>query len=173
MGALVAGFGFTISVCAWWLYFRHFDEHLIDRLLRVETDDWLRARERGLIYVFSHLFVHAGIVASGVGVGAAIEATLHHQPFASGGLVALCLGTGAFLLGTGVCHRMTNLAIDNRVFRARVGLAILLGGLAFVGRLIPPALLVGLVALAFLSQVVYEELQPRVRRRPSPTEVNA
>ncbi|WP_224334670.1 low temperature requirement protein A [Haloprofundus halobius] len=171
MGIVAAAFGFSISVCAWWLYFRHFDEGLIDRLLRVETDDWLRARERGLVYVFSHYFVHAGIVAAGVGVGAAIEATIHHHALAPGGLLALCLGTAAFMLGSGVCHRATPSAIDTVVFRARVGIAALLCSLVFVGELLDPVTLVGVISVIFVVAVVFEEVQPR--RRAALTGVRA
>ncbi|QCJ46293.1 low temperature requirement protein A [Haloprofundus sp. MHR1] len=171
MGVIIAAFGFSISVSAWWLYFRHFDERLIDRLLRTESDDWLRARERGLVYVFSHYFVHAGIVAAGVGVGAAIEATIHHHAFGLGGLLALCLGTAAFMLGSGVCHRATPSTIDSRVFRARVGMTAVLCALVLVGEMFAPVVLVAVISLVFVAAVVFEERQPG--RKTTPTGVKA
>lgn len=157
MGPLLAGCaGFAIAVAAWWLYFNRFDESIIDRALQVRDETWLEARQRGLAYVFSHYFVHVGIVAAGIGIEVAMEAEHAHHAISFPGLVVLCGGIAAFLLGTGICHRMIDSRIDNQVFGARMAAVVAISLLVFVGPGVSPIAIVVLIALVLAALIVFE-----------------
>lgn len=153
---VIGAAAFTIAVAAWWLYFERFDERFIDRLLEVGDDHWLEARERGLVYVFSHFPIHIGIVALGVGISAAIEASLEGHALSGGGLLVLCGGVGAFLLGASSCHRVLPNRIRDVVVGARLLAAAILVALPFLLPAVPPLPLVGAIALALFGLIVFE-----------------
>ena len=156
MTLLTGAAGFLIAVGTWWLYFNRFDEQAIDRALGVRDDGWLQARQRGMVYVFSHYLIHIGIVAIGIGTEVAIESSLAAEPFGTGGLLAFCGGMGAFLVGTGICHRALDSRIDTQVFGARLGAVVVIGLVAVVAGVHLPLVLVGSVALLLVGLIVFE-----------------
>ena len=153
---VLGGAGFAIVVSTWWLYFERFDERFIDRILETRDDGWLEARERGLVYVFSHFPIHMGIVALGVGMSAAIEAAIAGHALAGGGLIVFCTGVGAFLLGSSTCHRVLPNRIRGTVVGARLATAAVLFVLPFAFPAVSPLLLVGAIAVALLGLIVFE-----------------
>ena len=152
----LGGAGFAIAVALWWLYFERFDERFIDRLMEVRDHTWLEARERGLIYVFSHFPIHIGVVATGVGISAAIESSVEAHALSGGGLTLLCWGTAAFLVGCSVCHRVLPNRIRDAVVGARVATAVALLAVPFVFPAASPVLLVTALALALVGLIVFE-----------------
>lgn len=152
---LIGGMGFSIAVGVWWLYFQRFDERVVDRALR-ENTHWREARQRGIAYIYGHYAVHIGIVAAGIGIEAALEASLTHHALGVGSRITLCAGVIAFLLGSGVSHRVAPSSIDDRVLEARIGVATLLGVLAVLGGTLSPLALISLVALSLVSLIVFE-----------------
>lgn len=128
----------------------------LSRILETRDDGWLEARERGLVYVFSHFPIHIGIVALGVGISAAIEAAVEGHALAGGGLIVLCAGVGAFLLGASVCHRVLPNRIRGAVVGARLATAAVLFVLPFAVPAMSPLHLVGGIAVALLGLIVFE-----------------
>ncbi len=91
---LTAVCGFIIAVTLWQMYFEQADSSVINWALRGNKQALLRS----YVYGYSHFFVFAGIVATGVGIQSAIEVA------APGSLTieartVLCGGLAVFLLG--------------------------------------------------------------------------
>lgn len=168
---VLCGSGFVIAVAIWWLYFERFDEEIINRVLG-ERDHWREARQRGLSYIFAHYPIHAGIIAVGVGVEAAIEASLAHHGLGLSARIALCLGVATFLLGSAITHRMSSppLGLDDRTLAARLGMVVLLGAFAFVGAGLTPFTIVGVTALSLFGLIAFERLATQVEASPMQVE---
>jgi low temperature requirement protein LtrA len=162
----VGGLGFLVAVSVWWIYFQHFDEHLIDRLLDPEQEHWLAARQRGLVYTFSHYLTHMGIVAAGVGIIVLLEATLTRHAVEPGGVGVLSAGIALFLVGSSLCHQALPQGIGSRVVKAR--LAVALGLLVYPGLGIRLSPLVSLTLISALL-VVLIVLDNWRRTEPGPT----
>lgn len=159
---LVGGLGFLVAVALWWIYFQRFDEHLIDRLLQPEHEHWLPARQRGLAYTFSHYPVHMGIVATGVGITLALEASLTAHALTPWALNVLCFGVAIFLVGSIVCHQAYPRGIDRQEVVSRLGVAAVVSLYPFVGTSMAPIVVLvlvagGLVALVVLQVALYPE----------------
>ncbi|WP_411964346.1 low temperature requirement protein A [Haloferax sp. YSMS24] len=155
--------GFVAAVGAWWIYFEQFDEHLIDRALRAPRDRLVRMRQAALVYVFSHFFVHLGIVASGVGVVLAIDATAAGLPLEQDARFVLCGGVALFITGCAILHRAMlqvsgETPLDARVLTARLAVVVLLAALVPFGGSLSPLGLVGVIALLFSALVAFETL---------------
>ncbi|WP_416840027.1 low temperature requirement protein A [Haloferax sp. DFSO52] len=117
---IIGALGFLVAVSMWWLYFRHFDENLIDRILNPTSESWLNARQRGLVYTFSHYLTHMGIVAGGVGIIILLESSLTGHAPEPGGIGVVGGGVALFLVGTSLAHRSIPHSIDRHVFRIRM-----------------------------------------------------
>ncbi|MDX1746758.1 MAG: low temperature requirement protein A, partial [Halobacteriales archaeon] len=155
---LVGLCGFVIAVGAWQLYFGPFDDRVIDRALTAPPDRRLRARQAALVYVFSHFLVHIGIVAAGVGVVLAIEATIAGSALEQGGRLVLCGGAAAFLLGCAILQRAVRQVIDDGGFdthllAARIAVVVTLVALVSVGGPLSPLGLITTVAVALVALV--------------------
>lgn len=160
--------GFLIAVALWWLYFSHFDERAIDRVLEGTEAGWVQLRERMLIYVFGHYFVFTGIGAAGVGIEAVIEATVHGHAIESAARIALSCGIGAYLLGTSICHRAMPTALHPHLFLARIVAGILLV-VAVVGGRTGPLSTIWIVGLSLVGLGVFEGYYQRTDASlPSP-----
>ena len=92
-GSVVAASGFVTAVCIYSLYFRNFDWTTTTQGISGD----LRTLAREFIYGYNHPLIFAGIVATGVGVQAAIESTASGHPFRADGRIRRWLG------GVSVC----------------------------------------------------------------------
>ncbi|MFD1512493.1 low temperature requirement protein A [Halomarina rubra] len=164
--------GFAIAVAVWWLYFEHFDDEVIDRVL-TDDGDWRLARQEGLSYIFAHYPVHAGIIAIGVGVEAAIEATLGGTTMGLSERVAICAGVGAFLLGSSVAQRVIEppLGLDDRSLAARLGVVVFLVLLGVLGEGLVSLVVVGLVAASLAGLMTLERTGGRAEQSPARVEI--
>ncbi|WP_411968809.1 low temperature requirement protein A [Haloferax sp. YSSS75] len=156
----VGGLGFFIAVAAWWIYFQHFDEHLIDQILHPDPDDWLSARRRGLVYTFSHYFTHMGIVATGVGIIVLLEASLTNSPLEPGGVGVLCAGVALFLTGSILCHQALPEGIGRYVLNGRI--LVVLGLLLYpgLGIMLSPVVTLTLISVALFGLIALELWAP-------------
>ena len=162
--------GFAVAVTVWWLYFNNFDERTIDRVLRGSEVQWVRMRERMLVYVFGHLFVFTGIGATGVGLEAAIEASIAGHEIEPIARLVLAGGIAAFLLGSSVTHRVMPTPLHDHLFLARLVTALAVGAGAFVGSHVAPVVAVWVIGLLLLGLAVVEGIHRRTRSSSSPLE---
>lgn len=167
---VVSGLGFTVAVSMWWLYFDRYDERVMDRTLLSRTEHWSVRRPRGIAHLYSHVLVHAGIVAAGVGIAVALEAAFTGHAFGVGGRTALCLGLAAFVLGSGISHWMAPASLDGRAIAGRLSVVTLFVLLAVLGGMLSPVALFGLLALSLVGLIVFEGLAPRVGVTPAVAE---
>jgi low temperature requirement protein LtrA len=169
--------GFLIAVGAWWLYFGQFDERVIDRALTAPPDRQTRARQAALVYVFSHFFVHVGIVAAGVGMVVAIEQSIAGNTLGQGGRLVLCGGAASFLLGCAILHRAIlqvsgEARFDHHVLVARLLVIATFLSLVVVGGSLSPLALISILATGFVVLVGFESVAPsRVEVPQAPAEV--
>ncbi|WP_336359080.1 low temperature requirement protein A [Haladaptatus sp. ZSTT2] len=169
--------GFLIAVGAWWLYFGRFDERVIDRALTAPPDRQLRARQAALVYVFSHFFVHLGIVAAGVGLVLAIEATIAGHTLEQGARLILCGGVASFLLGCAILQRAIpqvsdEIRFDNHVLVARLVVIGTFLALIPLADMFSPVTLIGTIAVAFIALIGFESIvNPWVEVPPASAEV--
>lgn len=167
---LVSALGFAIAVSVWWLYFARYDERVYERTLLARSEHWRRRRPRGIAHVYSHVLVHAGIVAAGVGIAVALEAAFTGHSLGVGGRVALCGGLAVFLLGSGISHWMAPASLDGRAVAGRASVVALFVLLAAFGEAFSPTVLFGLLALSMLGLIVFEGLGAEVDVAPTVSE---
>lgn len=153
---VVGGTGFLVAVAAWWLYFERFDERVIDWAIRTGGDRWLEVRQQGILHIYGHYLVHAGIVAAGVGVAVATESSIAGHSVPAAGRLALGVGVASFLLGSTVCHVMAPASIGRPVVLARTALAGLMLAVALVGGSLAPLVLIASVALGLVAEIAFE-----------------
>ncbi len=161
--------GFAIAVAVWWLYFNNFDERTINRVLQSGERHWLHMRERMLVFVFGHYFVFAGIAATGVGLHAAIDATIHGHPIDPAPRAALAGGIAAFLVGSAVCHRSLPTPLHDHLFAGRLLTAGLVVTGAAVGATIAPFISIWSIAGLLVALVVIEGVHRLARTTPEDT----
>jgi low temperature requirement protein LtrA len=162
--------GFLIAVTMWWLYFNHFDERTIDRVLAAAAGDWLKMRERMLIYVFGHYFVYTGIGLAGVGIESILEAaTFDHtvDPFSR---LLLDVGIAAFLLGSGVCHRVMPTPLHDHLFVGRIVTAGIVLGTSLVGSAMAPVVTTWTVAIVLGGLTFVEAVYRHASESATPIE---
>ena len=111
---LTAAGGFAIAVALWWMYFERSDETVINQALRGGK----KALFCSYIYGYSHLFTFMGIVATGVGIQFAIEATAG-EAITRPMQIALCGGVAAFLTGTTLLQWASPRSLPKRVIGMR------------------------------------------------------
>ncbi|WP_254543837.1 low temperature requirement protein A [Halomarina pelagica] len=142
--ALAATCGFVVAVCLWWLYFEYSDATVIDRALVSDA----RGLTRSFVYGYGHLALFASIVATGVGIGAVIDAAAASAALSTSARIVLCGGLGVFLLGLIVVQWAAVQPVAGATAAVRLGAAaaFLLVGVVGVG-LPPSILLAGLTAL--------------------------
>lgn len=167
---VVGGLGFLVAVAVWWLYFAGYQERVFERMMFARTANWRSLRRRGIAHVYGHFFVHAGIVAAGVGIASVIEATVGGHTIDDGARVALGIGLGMFLLGSGISTAATRSAGIGRFVATRVGAIALLLLLAAVGGAIDATSLLGLVVLVLVVLAIVEGVSPWTTPDPVPLE---
>ncbi|MEO1445884.1 MAG: low temperature requirement protein A [Cyanobacteria bacterium J06635_11] len=111
---LTASGGFAIAISLWWMYFERSDETVINQALRGGK----KALFYSYIYGYSHVLTFMGIVATGVGIQFAIEATAG-EAFTFPMQVALCGGVTVFLVGTTLLQWASPRSLPNRVVLMR------------------------------------------------------
>jgi low temperature requirement protein LtrA len=178
----IAGLCFVIALSLWWIYFDLADTSVVGR------------GALGLIYVYGHFPLLAGVAAFGDGTKLAI--TEAAQPaLGAGARWALAGGVSAFALSLALLHIAAEwTSLGDRTFLGRIALAALTLTLAAAGGTIAPVGFVALVVGAVLAQLFLEAVTPRAgaasvwdapdrrappddiasearRRSPQPTEV--
>ena len=145
----LAGTCFLVALCLWWIYFDLADTSVVGR------------GALGLVYVYAHFPLLAGVSAFGVGTKLAIsEAMRPDLPPAT--RWALAGGIGAFALALAAVHIGAEwTSMRDPTFVSRNLLVVLALGLAAAGGGLPPLLFVGVLALAVLGQLLFEAFTPR------------
>ncbi len=146
---IVAGLCFVVVLCTWWIYFDLADTSVVGR------------GALGLVYVYCHFPLLAGVAAFGAGTKLAIEHGA--QPaLAAGTRWALAGGIGAFALSLAILHVGAEWTSPrDRTFIGRIALAALAIALAAAGGGTAPVAFVGLLTAAMFGQLMLEALTPR------------
>jgi low temperature requirement protein LtrA len=139
---IVAGLGFVISLALWWVYFDLADTSVVGR------------GALGLVFVYGHFPLLAGVAAFGVGTKLAIiEAA--HAGLDAGTRWALAGGIGAFALSLAALHiGAESTSMHNHAFLGRIGLAVVTFTLAAAGVQLPPVPFLLIVAMAVVGQLL-------------------
>ena len=146
---IVAGVCFVVVLCMWWIYFDLADTSVVGR------------GALGLVYVYCHFPLLAGVAAFGAGTKLAIMDA--EQPGLGAGVRwALAGGVGAFALSLAVVHLGAEWTSPrDRTFLSRIGLTAFAITLAAAGGGIAPVAFVGLITAAVLAQLLLEATTPR------------
>ena len=152
----VAGFGFSfeswfvacscfvIALCLWWIYFDLADTSVLGRGVL------------GLVYLYAHFPLFAGVAAFGAGTKLAITQAAH-AGLVVGTRWALAGGIAGFALALALLHLGADWTSPrDRTFLGRLALAALLIVLAAIGDGISPLAFVLVVAIAVLGQLLLE-----------------
>jgi low temperature requirement protein LtrA len=146
---IVGGLGFVVALCLWWIYFDLADTSVVGR------------GALGLIFVYAHFTLLAGVAAFGEGTKLAVVDAAK-PALGAGARWALAGGIGAFALSLAVIHIGAEwTSLRDRTFLGRLGLAGLAIALAAAGGEIPPLAFAGLIAVAVLGQLLLEAATPR------------
>lgn len=142
--SVVAVAGFVIALCLWWIYFDLADTSAVGRGLI------------GLVYVYAHFPLLAGVAAIGAGMRLAIThagaATL-----GAGARWAIAGGLACYLLSLALLHIAAEWSsLRDRAFLGRLATAALAVGLAAGGGGLSPALFVAILAAALVAQLALE-----------------
>ncbi len=141
---IVAGLCFVIALCLWWIYFDLADTSVVGR------------GALGLIFVYGHFPLLAGVAAFGEGTKLAITGAA--QPGLGAGVRwALAGGIGAFALSLAVLHIGAEwTSMRDRTFLGRIALTLLMLSLAAAGGRVPPVAFVAAAAVSVLAQLLLE-----------------
>lgn len=157
--------GFCIAVCMWWLYFERFDGSVISRAVHSGRRILLLSH----VYGYSHSVIYIGIVAASTGILVSIEAA-SRPALDFGGRLALCGGVSIFLIGVISKHWASPRSLQHTLFIGRLVIAGIVFLWLFAGAMLPPVLLMMLVALLLMGVAIWEFMQPQ--RRPKPVHVD-
>jgi low temperature requirement protein LtrA len=146
---IVAGLGFLIALCLWWIYFDLADTSVVGR------------GALGLIFVYGHFPLLAGVAAFGEGTKLAIMQAAR-PALSSGARWALAGGVGAFALSLAALHIGAEwTSMRDRTFVSRIILAALAVTLAAAGGRLPPVWFVTVLATSVLGQLLLEAFTVR------------
>ena len=141
---ILAAICFVIALCLWWIYFDLTDTSVIGR------------GALGLVFVYSHFPLLAGVAAFGVGTKLAVIHAVD-PVLGAGARWALGGGVGAFALALAAIHLGAEwTSLRDPTFLGRVGLAGFVVALAAVGGGVSPLGFVALLATAVLGQLLLE-----------------
>jgi low temperature requirement protein LtrA len=148
----VAVLGFAAVGCLWWLYFDHvIDESAVEHAFTHGVRELLV----GFSWAYGHLAIYIGLAATAVGIefaiGGATEPTL-----GSGARGALCGGVALYLLAVSVLHPLSPQPFPKEALAVRLGVAAFALILVFLGSVLSPFMLLGLLALALVGLTVFE-----------------
>ena len=145
----VAGLCLLVALCLWWIYFDLADTSVVGRGVL------------GLIYVYSHFVLLAGVALFGVGSKLAIEQATHEH-LSPAARWASAGGIGAFALSLAAVHLGAEwTSMRDRAFAGRIALALLGLILAVTGVLETPTLFVSVLAGGVIGQLLLEAFTPR------------
>jgi low temperature requirement protein LtrA len=146
---VVAGMCFVVALCLWWIYFDLADTSVVGR------------GALGLIFVYVHFTLLAGVAAFGEGTKLAVMHAA--QPgLGAGARWALAGGVGSFAVSLAVLHIGAEwTSLRDRTFLERIWLAALALTLAAAGGAIAPLGFVGLLVAAVLAQLLLEAFTAR------------
>ena len=146
---VIACLCFVVALCLWWVYFDLADTSVVGR------------GALGLVFVYSHFPLLAGVAAFGVGTKLAIGDAV--QPgLAAGTRWALAGGISAFALSLAALHIGAEwTSLRDRTFIGRLALAAFTLALAAFGGGIAPLGFAGLLAAAVLAQLLLEAVTPK------------
>ena len=147
---IVGALCFVVALCLWWIYFDLADTSVVGR------------GALGLIFVYCHFPLLAGVAAFGEGTKLAVMHAA--QPgLDAGARWALAGGLGAFARLLAVIHIGAEWTSSrDPTFLSRICLAALAIALAAAGGGIAPLVFAGLVSAAVLGQLLLEAFTPRV-----------
>lgn len=147
---IVAGICFLVALCVWWIYFDLADTSVVGR------------GALGLIYVFPHLPLLAGVAAFGEGTKLAVIAAAHSS-LGAGARWALAGGIAAFSLSLAVIHLGAEwTSLRDRTFLGRIWLAAGALVVAAAGGRLAPVGFALLVVAGVLGQLLLEAFTPRL-----------
>ena len=141
---------FVVALCLWWIYFDLADTSVVGR------------GALGLVFVYAHFPLLAGVAAFGEGTKLAITHASDPSLIA-GARWALAGGVGAFALSLAALHLGAEwTTMRDRAFLGRIGLAAGAVTLAAVGGRVAPLLVVGLLCAGVVGQLALEAVTPRL-----------
>ena len=146
---IVAATCFAIALCLWWIYFDLADTSVVGRGVL------------GLIFVYGHFPLLAGVAAFGDGTRLAITEAAH-PGLGAGTRWALAGGIAAFALSLAVLHLGAEwTSLRDRTLLGRLCLTAFALAIAAAGARIAPPAFVALVAAAVLAQLLLEAVTVR------------
>ncbi len=150
-GTLTGLGGFIVAVSLWRMYFERADSSVINWALRGNKQALLRS----YIYGYSHFFVFAGIVATGVGIQSAIEAAAHGSLSLEARAV-LCGGLAVFLLGLTAVQWAAPRSLPSLIIGLRLlaTLGCVVG--VWLGGFLAPVVLVGALTATLIGLANFE-----------------
>lgn len=141
---VVAVASFGIALCLWWIYFDLADTSVVGRGLL------------GLVYMYLHIPLLAGVAAIGAGTKLAIT----HADAArlgAGARWAIGGGLACYLLSLALLHLAAEWTSPrDRAFLGRLAVSALAVGLAAGGGALQPAVFVAILAAALAAQLILE-----------------
>jgi low temperature requirement protein LtrA len=142
--SVVAIAGFTIGLCVWWIYFDLADTSVVGRGVL------------GLVFVYVHFPLLAGIAALGAGTKLAI--THADAPaLGAGARWAISGGLACYMLALALVHIAAEwTSLRDRAFLGRLASAALAIALAAAGGSLSPVAFVAILAGALVAQLVLE-----------------
>ncbi len=143
--------GFIIAVSLWTMYFERADSSVINWALRGNRQTLLRS----YVYGYSHVFVFAGIVATGIGIQSAIEAATKGS-LTIEARVILCGGLAVFLLGLSAVQWAAPRSLPGQIIGVRMLAACCYAVLVWFGSFLTPLVLTGVLTATLVSLVVFE-----------------
>lgn len=152
---LTAVSGFIAAVSLWWMYFERADTSVINWALRGGR----RALLLSYIYGYSHVFVFAGIVATGVGIQSAIEASATAESITFEARAVLCGGVTLFLLGLNAVQWASPRSLPSQILVVRLLAALICTVLVWLSEFLVPFILVGLLAIILVGLSSFESLR--------------
>lgn len=146
---IVAGACFVVALCLWWIYFDLADTSVVGR------------GALGLVYVYAHFPLLAGVAAFGTGTRLAVTEA-DHASLEAVTRWALAGGVGSFALALAAIHLGAEwTSMSDWTFLGRIGLAAVAFALALAGGQIAPVAFAVVLAAALLAQLLLEAFTPR------------
>jgi low temperature requirement protein LtrA len=146
---IVGGLSFVVALSLWWIYFDLADTSVVGR------------GALGLVFVYAHFSLLAGVAAFGEGTKIAIMDAVGPS-VSAGARWAMAGGVAAFSLSLAAIHLGAEwTSLRDRTFLGRIVLAVAGVILAAAGGAIAPVVFTALLAAAVLGQLLFEAVTPR------------
>ncbi|AFZ30283.1 low temperature requirement A [Gloeocapsa sp. PCC 7428] len=152
--AIAAISGFIAAVSLWWMYFERTDTTVINQALRGGK----RALLLSYVYGYSHVLVFAGIVATGVGIQAGLEAAAAKEGLTIEARTVLCGGVALFLLGLSTVQWASPRSLPKQILSIRLLSVLVCAVLIWFG-ILAPYILIGILAVILVGLASFESLR--------------